>query len=275
MSFRRKATSGRRQRDTGPTRWCPQCRAEYRPGFDICAECRLELVSERPPVAAAPSGVSFARNPAVDRLCPRCGAAPPFVSMGDSFGAGACLGCPECGLVVPDAPPMLAPSGDEVEYALGHWPVPDRAAITGALVQVGVPYRWERDLVLVVPAEVEDLVDGICDDLGADGTEGGDESGGVDDEVDGGEAARAAMVELYVAADRLRHAPGDGAGIDDLCRAAATVNASLPAYGVEGAAWRRLQTLASTVVADLESGLPAPLLVADAQALREFLRAYV
>ena len=29
--------------------YCPQCRAEYRPGFDRCADCDVALVRELPP----------------------------------------------------------------------------------------------------------------------------------------------------------------------------------------------------------------------------------
>ncbi|HEV2757808.1 MAG TPA: DUF2007 domain-containing protein [Actinomycetota bacterium] len=30
-------------------RYCPECRAEYRPGFEICADCGVHLVYELPP----------------------------------------------------------------------------------------------------------------------------------------------------------------------------------------------------------------------------------
>jgi hypothetical protein len=29
--------------------WCPSCRAEYRPGFDTCADCHVPLVDTEPP----------------------------------------------------------------------------------------------------------------------------------------------------------------------------------------------------------------------------------
>jgi len=31
--------------------YCPQCKAEYRPGFTRCADCDVDLVCERPPAA--------------------------------------------------------------------------------------------------------------------------------------------------------------------------------------------------------------------------------
>ena len=36
-----------------PTGWCPKCRAEYREGFDVCADCGLALVDSLPSRAEA------------------------------------------------------------------------------------------------------------------------------------------------------------------------------------------------------------------------------
>lgn len=29
--------------------WCPNCKAEYRDGFTVCADCKVDLTGERPP----------------------------------------------------------------------------------------------------------------------------------------------------------------------------------------------------------------------------------
>ena len=34
------------------TLFCPECRAEYREGFDTCSDCGVSLVAELPPVRA-------------------------------------------------------------------------------------------------------------------------------------------------------------------------------------------------------------------------------
>ena len=34
--------------------WCPTCHIEYRPGFDKCSDCHIELVEERPEGAGIP-----------------------------------------------------------------------------------------------------------------------------------------------------------------------------------------------------------------------------
>ena len=46
-------------------RYCPQCRTEYRPGFEICADCGAYLVHELPPDpgVAAPRDVEPGLGP--------------------------------------------------------------------------------------------------------------------------------------------------------------------------------------------------------------------
>ena len=34
------------------TRWCPKCHAEYREGFDVCADCGVALIDSLPPRTA-------------------------------------------------------------------------------------------------------------------------------------------------------------------------------------------------------------------------------
>ena len=40
----------------GRYRYCPGCRCEYRPGFDVCSDCGVDLVDELPP-ESPPQGV--------------------------------------------------------------------------------------------------------------------------------------------------------------------------------------------------------------------------
>jgi len=217
--------------------------------------------------------------------CPLCGA--ELVAVVNGGWLEAPVRCQECGLSIADPPPMLppGPDEDEIEYVLDEWPVGERGAVTAALAQGDIPYRWEAGLALVVPAVAEQEVDGILDDLEAD--EGDDEDGvaGVDDdedededddeEGDGGEEAQAAMADLFVAADRMQHAPGDEGAATKLDDAAAVVASSLPPYGIERPVWRRIQALAATVVADMDEGADEEVVATGARALRDFLRALV
>ena len=200
--------------------------------------------------------------------CPRCGA--PFAEELRGELLESTRRCADCAVLVTDPPLMLAKGNDEdeVDYDLGEWMVTERSAATAALVEVDIPYRWEQDLVLVVPAVAEDEVDILLDEL--------DEVEALEEEdqgaLDGGAMAQEAMGDLFVAADRLQHAPGDGDIAADVLIAAGTVGVSAPPYGIERPVWKRIQDLAATVATDLEETADEDTVAADARALREFLR---
>ena len=200
--------------------------------------------------------------------CPRCGT--PFAEdvKGDWFESS--LRCADCALVVTEPPLMLAKGNEEeVDYDLGEWQTAERAAATAALVEVEIPYRWEPELVLVVPAVAEEEVDVLLDELEeVDELDEDDDEGG----VDGGALAQEAMGELFVAADRLQHDPLDDRMAADLLMAAGTVGVSGPPYGIERPVWRQIQGLASTLATDLEEAADEETVAANARALREYLR---
>ena len=43
--------------------FCPQCKAEYRPGFTLCSDCRIDLVEELPPANPQDPEVDFNSRP--------------------------------------------------------------------------------------------------------------------------------------------------------------------------------------------------------------------
>jgi hypothetical protein len=193
-------------------------------------------------------------------FCPRCGTEAPAKFRGEWFDSGH--PCSDCGVAVGDPPGMLAPSDAEMTYGLDEWPVPDRAAVTGALVDDEVPYRWEPGIVLVVPESVEALVDAILDDLeqsdgGAVGEADVTLDGEVDPEADGGEEAQAAMSDLFVVADRLAHAPWNPELNAELDRLTDTVGATLPPYGMDASTWRRIHDLATAITLPPDEDDPA------------------
>ena len=199
-------------------------------------------------------------------FCPRCGAQFGEVVRGEWFEAA--VRCPDCGLTVTDPPAMLARGSDEdeVEYDLAEWEMTERSAATTALLEAEIPYRWEANLVLVVPAVTEDEVDLLLDELGE--VEELEDDGA----IDVGEEAQNAMSDLFVAVDRLQHDPTDPQIAIDVLEASTTVRACLPPYGIERPVWRRIQGLASTVATDLEDAVDEDTVAADARALREYLR---
>ena len=201
--------------------------------------------------------------------CPRCGS-----KFRDDFGADlidvGTRRCAVCALEVAEPPAMLARSNDEdeVEYDLAEWEPGERAVAAAALLEAEIPYRWEADLVLVVPAVAEEEVDRLLDELGE--VEELEEED--DDGADGGEEAQSAMADLFVAADRLQHDPNEPEIVIAVVDSANLVGDSLPPYGIARPVWRRIQELASTVVTDLEQAVDEETVAADARALREYLR---
>jgi len=203
--------------------------------------------------------------------CPRCGTSYDEIVGGEWIDTS--LRCVECALTVTEPPAMLAPGNteEEVEYDLAGWEVRERSSATGALLEVDIPYRWEAELVLVVPAVAEDEVDLLLDELDDAGEPEGDALD-VEGGADGGEEAQAAMGDLFVAADRLQHDPADDRMTADALEAGTTVTACLPPYGIERPVWRQIQALAATLMADLDEAGDEETVATSARALREYLR---
>ncbi len=209
-------------------------------------------------------------------FCPRCGTELGVDVKGSWFRTRDL--CPDCGVVPDDVPPMLAPSDDELEYALTDWPTDDRTAVTAGLVEADIPYRWLADYVLALPCAAEYDVKRLFRDLSSTPEVVDDDATDVDDGYGGavgGEEVQEAMADLFVAADRVRHEPFKLELADDLVEAADVVTSSPPPYGIEPHVWRQIQQLATTVAADVRAGTSEETIVAGATALRDRLRAYV
>jgi len=217
----------------------------------------------------------------VNQFCPRCGALfAPDVNM--EFSTTQVL-CVECGLALLDPPQVLAPSGsddDQVAYDLIEWPPEDRVIATDDLVELGIPYRWEEGVVLVVPATAEEQVDALLDEIDENAADDDGEEALLDVEAgeDGGEEAATAMGELFVAADGLSHETYDEAEVVDFMEAAAAVAQCLPPFGIEAQVWKRIQGEASAIVDELEKGNEGDddeIVTTGARSLRDLLRHYV
>ena len=201
--------------------------------------------------------------------CPRCGAKFRDDFAADLIEVGG-RRCTDCGLEAGNPPAMLARGNDEdeVEYDLAEWEPGERGAATATMLEADIPYRWEADLVLVVPAVAEEEVDRLLDELGeVDELHEDDDQG-----ADGGEEAQGAMSDLFVAADRLQHDPTDPDVVIEVLDAANVVGDSLAPYGIARPVWRRIQELSATVVTDLEDAVDEETVAADARTLREYLR---
>jgi hypothetical protein len=211
---------------------------------------------------------------AVILLCPRCGAPLAALYRGEWFETNP--QCQDCGVALGPTRPMLRPSPDDVEYALGDWPAADRAQVTDVLAQSDIPYRWidVPETVLVVPAAAEGMVDSLLDGFEEESVPADDAD---QDETgsDDSEQAQAAMADLFVAADRLHHDPRNEFLVENVALAAEAVASSQAPYGIEGAVWRRLQELAAALLSVAEDGGDEDGLASEARALRDFLASYV
>ena len=203
--------------------------------------------------------------------------------------------CWDCKLGLDDPPAATLPEtdpDDEVGFELDEWSAADRGGLASGLGERGIDYRWEPGLVLVVRSGDEGRVDALLDDLEGDDDGGSwgpgdgdqrsddrddddDDDDDEDDGDDGGERAQAAMADLFVAADRLMHGPGDDRVADDLIAASAVVSASPPPYGFEPVAWLQIRELAASVVDVLQADGADETVVLEARSLREALRPYV
>jgi len=217
----------------------------------------------------------------VNQFCPRCGALfAPDVNMEFSTTQVLCI---ECGLALEEPPEVLPPSeadDQQIAYDLIEWPAEDRTIATADLVELGIPYRWEDGLVLVVPATAEAQVDALLDEIDENAADADDSDAllDVDTGEDGGEEAVTAMGDLFVAADGLQHGPYDEEKVVEFLEAANSVASSLPPYGVEPLVWSRIQGEASTIVTALEKGNEGDddeAVIDAARALRDLLRHYV
>ena len=208
----------------------------------------------------------------MNEFCPRCGALfAPDVNLEFATTQGLCM---ECGLSMEDPPQMLAPSevdDDQIAY--------DLAIATADLVELGIQYRWDDNVVLVVPATAEEQVDAILDEI--DENAETDEEEALDDlesSEDGGEEAATAMSDLFIAADNLSHETYDEPKVVEFIEAATAVAQSLPPFGIEQIVWKRIQSEASAIVAVLEKGEDGDdneTVTSGARSLRDLLRHYV
>ena len=216
----------------------------------------------------------------MNQFCPRCGALfAPDVNL--EFSRTKLL-CIECGLALDEPPQVLPPSevdDDQVAYELAEWPAEDRVIASADLVELGIPYRWEDNLVLVVPSTAEAEVDAILDEIDENAATEGEALIDLDLATpDGGEEATAAMSDLFIAVDGLGRAVFDEARVAEFTAAAAAVEQNLPPYGIDALLWGRVQSEASAIVAALEKGSSDDdddALMAAIRGLRNLLRQYV
>lgn len=202
-------------------------------------------------------------------VCSHCGAdAAP--------GNAACRDC----RLAPGEPPAAPSLPDdeqgepEVAFELDDWPAADRVALGVALNREGIPWRWEPGPVLVVRELDEAVVEELLDEAEGGGAEWEERDGEGAEGEEADEAAQSAMGDLFLAADRLVHAPWNAELVAEVDRLGEAVEESAPPFGVEPEVWDHIASLADAVVDAADEGNDEA--VEDAaRSLRDYLRRYV
>ena len=161
----------------------------------------------------------------------------------------------------------LADDDPAVEFGLDEWPSADRDTLTAALVEGGIPHRWDGTTVFV-PVDAEQAVDELLDSI---------ESGTL--VVTGSTAAgppEQALSTLFDSADRLAKDPDDQIGQVDLAELLDTIDLAHPPYGVAAGTWSKVIDVSTKLVdlCDDEDSSPSDV-IETAQELRTLVRQYV
>lgn len=163
----------------------------------------------------------------------------------------------------------------EVVFELAEWGDEFRAAVGKVLDERRVPYDWEGTDLVVDDVDA-DLVDAILDELEATPL---DEIVPVEDTPPAeNEATYDHLSGLFVAADRLLHAPDDPEIVNDFADVAAAAEGTAPPFGISQRDWTQVLAMTAAVVEAIEADTaevdPEPIGRA-ASALRDVLAPYV
>jgi hypothetical protein len=157
---------------------------------------------------------------------------------------------------------------DSVEFGLDEWPASDRDTLTAALVDGGIPHRWDGTTVFV-PSDAEQVVDELLDSIES-GTLVVDGAGSV------GGPPEQALSTLFSAADRLAKDPDDQVGLTDLAELVDQLDLGHPPYGVPAGTWSKVIESSGRLLDLCEAEEPSPSdVIGAAQDLRSLVRQYV
>ena len=170
-------------------------------------------------------------------------------------------------IVEGEADQPLDAERDQVAYDLSEWEDDQIATLVHELRDVGIAHSWDGDEMYVY-SDDEQAVDELFDkvshphELAA--------------EADDGPAGGELLGEVFVAADRLQHDPGDKEGTRSLLDLDEALDPEAPPYGLGAPEWRhvceRVAGLASLLRADT---LDEEAAVESARDLRTALRPFV
>lgn len=163
-------------------------------------------------------------------------------------------------LLQPPSPePESGLTGEQTEYEFPEWLPEQRAQLGMFLDEAGIPYRWDGDDLLVPPdreTEVEALFEKV---------EGGEE---------GDEDRYTAVEELFAACGRLAADPTDEQRMQTVLQWAEEVQGP-PLLGMDVADWLRIMSRVRALVTAIDEDEGADIVLDEAQAVHDLLRAVV
>jgi hypothetical protein len=172
---------------------------------------------------------------------------------------------------------LLAEDAPSTEYDLADWEAGERALVTAHLVNRGLPFRWEED-VLLVGTHDEELVDAILDDVENDeGVDLPEDSDDAEADADADRLPFETLTTFFLAGDRLQRNPLDADGLEQLLQAIDVADPDRPPYGVDKRLWERTCELADDLAGALVDGEEPDVVETQAVAteLHDLLRPYV
>jgi len=174
-------------------------------------------------------------------------------------------------------PVPLADDAPSTEYDLAEWEDDERELVTKRLIDRGLPYRWEED-ILLVGTEDEEVVESILDEIENDeGPDVDPEADGDGGEDDADRLPFETLTTFFLAGDRLQRNPLDADGLEQLLSATAVADPERPPYGVDRRLWQRMCELADELASALVDGDEPDVVETQAVAgeLHDLLRPYV
>jgi len=173
-------------------------------------------------------------------------------------------------------PVALAEDAPSTEYDLAEWEDDERELVTKHLVDRGLPFRWEED-ILLVSTDDETVVELILDDVENDEGDDSEEDVAPSQEDDTDRLPFETLTTFFLAGDRLQRNPLDADGLEQLLSATAVADPERPPYGVERQLWQRMCELADELAAALVDGDEPDVVETQALAgeLHDLLRPYV
>ncbi|TPW16559.1 MAG: hypothetical protein FD127_42 [Acidimicrobiaceae bacterium] len=152
--------------------------------------------------------------------------------------------------IVSDGSDTLDESAPTTEYELDEWNESERLALSRALDEAHLAFRWAGSTIIVstddevvVDALLDDIESGEHIDLGGASVAGDAASDG----IDGGAAPAELLTTFFLAGERLRRDPLDPDGLEQLLAATDVADAAAPPFGVQPRLWAQTCVIADRV----------------------------